>query len=476
MKINIKSIIYFTLSFIAFLFTGMFCYTTKLDLALIASFITLFCTYKIFKISVKHLNSFTLFFLLFYTLYTYSAVLTVFFDVDGRKLFTESTPESACAYLFVSTLGLVGMSIPYLLEIKQISIDKSLFFIKKNQFTVFALFFLAVAFIGEMTNIFRAGGFEILKYGKGFYQSKTGDILITIPSALLLKIGYFFLGLRMFLSYELNYLKVFKNKLFITAVTISLPLIIIYLSVGFRGHLLGVIIAYLIGYSYFICIDKIKPKIVLFIFLGYSSMAILYGVRGQLKHLFTSGNWERFNYYVFQEKSYLVYFNPAHNEFGAPYMNYIKFYNDKDNTLLYGESYLSGLLIPIPRFLFPFEKPLAITYKFRDKYFNSWKKSSRVAGSGFSYVMEAQWNFGLIGPFIVYFLSGCFFWLLEYFRNKKKFMLFFPLFYAIFFPFAQSIHRSSFGFLMANVIVVTILLLALVLIKLILPFKTSSEA
>ncbi|AUC82949.1 O-antigen polymerase [Lacinutrix sp. Bg11-31] len=468
MKTTSKSIIYLFVSLVGVLLTGLSCYFVKLNFALFFSLITLIFTYRIFKISIKRLNSFSFFFLLFYVLYTYAPVLTVLFDIDNRRLFRESTPESACLYLFVSTLGLFAMSIPYIISIKNVEIDKNQYSHKIKQFTLFTVAFVCVALLSEFINIYRAGGLGILSFGKAVYQAKTGGVFITLPSASFLKIGFFFLGLRMYLTYSNKFFAVLKNKLFLFVLLIASPIILIYLSVGFRGHLLGVFIAYLVGYSYYLSIHKIKRKVVLFLFLGYSSMAILYGIRGQLRHLFTSGNWERFDYYVFQKKSYLVYYNPANNEFGAPYMNYIKFYNDDDNELLYGSSYLDGFLIPIPRALLPFNKPKPITYTFKDRYFSSWN-TSRISGSGFSYVMEAQWNFGLFGPFLVYFFTGFFFWFLEYLRNKNKFILFMPLFYAMMLPFAQSIHRSSFGFIMANVIVISMLIVILVILKTIIP-------
>ncbi|AEH00883.1 O-antigen polymerase [Lacinutrix sp. 5H-3-7-4] len=474
MKTTFKSINYLFVSCIGVLLTGIACYFTQLNITVLFSLITLICSYNIFKISIKRLNSFTFFFLLFFTLYTYAPIITVLFEIDNRKLFLDSTPDAACLYLFISTLGLFGMSIPYIINIKNFETNRALYLNKVKQFTLFTVIFVLLAALSEFINIYRAGGFGILKYGKAVYQAKTGGLFITLPSASLLKIGFFFLGLRMYLTYGNSFFRVFKNKLFLFIILISSPIILIYLSVGFRGHLLGVFIAYFVGYCYYLSIYKIKKKVLFFIFLGYSAMAILYGIRGQLKHYFTSGNWDRFEYYVFEQKSYLEYYNPANNEFGAPYMNYIKFYNDDDNKLLYGKSYFEGFLIPIPRVLLPFEKPKPITYIFKDRYFSSWN-TSRISGSGFSFVMEAQWNFGILGSFFVYFLLGSFFWFLEYLRNRNKFILFLPLFYAMMLPLAQSIHRSSFGFLMANIIVITLLISVLVLLKKIIPNKIRKE-
>ena len=75
-----------------------------------------------------------------------------------------------------------------------------------------------------------------------------------------------------------------------------------------------------------------------------------------------------------------------------------------DYEFKYGESYVKGLLITIPSFLYPWEKPQQITYEFRDKYFAEEAKRSSIAGTAFSSIMESYWNFGYVGIVIMYII------------------------------------------------------------------------
>jgi len=447
------------------LLTGAAYGASHLGITVFTSLITLIFTFKVFKKSIGRFNSLTFFFLLFYVLYTYSPVLTILFDIDNRRIFTESTPEIACSYIFSSTLGLFSLSIPYMFVIKIKDFNGIEVVNRKKQFSLYAIFFIVVATLGELTNLFRAGGIELLASGKAIYQAATSDLFITFPTILFLQIGFFFLGLRLFITYGKNLKRIPKNILFLLIIIISTPVIVIYLSMGFRSPLLAIAIAFLMGISYFLVLKTIDRKIVFFVFVGYSLLAILFGVRGHLRLLFTTGDWGRFHQYIIKEKTFLYYYNPANNEFGAPFKNYTKFYKDKDKTpFLYGSSYFQGFYIIIPRKLLPFDKPTPISYKFRDKYFKEYT-ASRIAGSGFSSIMEAEWNFGIIGVSFVYFLTGCFFWLLEYLRNRYKFLFVFPLFYAMIVPMAQYYHRSSSGYMVSTTIFLCIFLLFLYLCK-----------
>ncbi len=466
MKTNSKNLLYLILSFLFLILTGVSAFFHELGLTIFFSLFSLFSTILLCKSSIIRVNSITFFFLLFYILYTYSGVLTVFYDVDTRLLFTSSTPEAASSFIFSSTLGLFGFSIPFLFLTRIKKIDKKEFYHKQKMFSIYALLFMGIATLGEFLNIFRAGGLSLLALGKAGYQSKTADLFITFPSALFLQVGFFFLGLRMFLKYETNFKKAPRNKILLLSLILGLPIIFIYLSIGFRSPLLAIAIAFIMGFSYFIEVKSISRKVTLTIFIGYSILAILFGIRGQLKLLFATGDWDAFKQYTFEEKAYLKYYNPANNEFGISYMNYATYYNDDDKVkLLYGSSYLEGFLIVIPRAILPFEKPLPISFRFRDRYFSGYKKHGRIAGTGFSSIIEPQWNFGLLGPFFVFFVIGCGLWVLEYYRNRYRYLFIFPVFYAMLVPLAQSFHRSSSGYYISYTIILFLFLFLLFFFK-----------
>ncbi len=420
-------------------------------------FIALAC-----RTSLGRLNNITAFFLLFFALYTYSPVLTVYFDADTRKLFESATLTSTCAYTALSTLALFGFSLPFLFFLPKRKFEKTFLMSKKKRFSQYTIFFLVLATFGELLNMYRAGGIGLLSQGKAVYQAEVGALFITIPSVFLLQIGLFFLGLRLYLTYEERILNLYKSKVLVVTMVLLTPILLLYFSIGFRSPLLAIAIAFLMGFSYFLSIKSINIKVLTFLFIGYSAMAILFGIRGQLKLLFLTGDWNAFNEYVIENKAYMRYYNPANNEFGASFMNYIKYHRSKEDTpLLLGQSYLEGFIIAIPGSLLPFEKPQSIAYKFRDLYFSEYKKNSRIAGTGFSSVMEAQWNFGVLGPFFIYFFVGCVCWLLEYLRNRYRLLFLFPLFYAMILPVAQSFHRSASGHYVSYIIFLSIFLVFL---------------
>lgn len=454
------------LAFIAFVITVIFSNFLMLGWALIFSIICFVFVFMACKKSLGRINNFCSFFLLFFALYTYSPVITVFYDVDSRELFSSATLNSSCEYIWLSTMAIFAFSLPFILNVPQIFFDKRKLKNDKRKYSQYALLFIILATFGELLNMYRAGGVRLLAYGKAVYQAEVGDLFLSVPSTFFLQTGTFFLGLRLYLSYEEKIINSFKSKILIISIIIIIPIMLLYFSIGFRSPILAISIAFIFGFTYFQSIRSLNRKVLSLLFIGYSALAILFGIRGQLKLLFTTGNLDAFNEYVIQNKSYLKYYNPANNEFGASFMNYIKFHKKEQITpLLYGQSYLEGVLISIPGALLPFEKPLPIDFKFRDLYFSEYKEASRISGTGFSSIMEAQWNFGILGPFLVYFILGSIVWLLEFYRNRYKYLFIFPVFYAMILPIAQSFHRSSSGFYVSYTILLIVFLLFLTIIK-----------
>ncbi|MBT8315754.1 MAG: oligosaccharide repeat unit polymerase [Maribacter sp.] len=472
MKIKKVVLVYFGLLIPMLITTILFSYFGALGWTLLLSFLCFTVICLICKASLGRLNNLTFFFLLFFALYTYAPVLTVYYNVDTRNLFASATPASSCAFTALSTLALFSFTIPFVFLLPSKPFNKVSLLRKKRKYTRYALLFLILATFGEILNMYRAGGLGLLSQGKAVYQAEVGALFITIPSVFLLQIALFFLGLRLYLTYESQVLRIFRSKIVFLSIFLITPILLLYFSIGFRSPLLAIAIAFLIGFTYFISIKSINIKLLGILFVGYSALAILFGIRGQLKLLFLTGDWDTFNEYVFENKAYLKYYNPANNEFGASFMNYIKFHEAKESTpLLYGQSYLEGFIIAIPGQLLPFDKPQSIGYKFRDLYFKEYKENSRIAGTGFSSIMEAQWNFGLLGPFVVYFVVGSITWVIEYFRNRYRFLSLFPLFYAMVLPLAQSFHRSSSGFYVSYVLFLSFFLLFLFIIKRIIVFR-----
>ena len=98
--------------------------------------------------------------------------------------------------------------------------------------------------------------------------------------------------------------------------------------------------------------------------------------------------------------------NPSTNEFGVGFANFNELYVSENYEFLFGKSYLQGFLITFPSFIYIGEKPQQITYVFRDTYFYSESLRSSIAGTGFSSILEAYWNFGFPGVLFMYIIFG----------------------------------------------------------------------
>jgi oligosaccharide repeat unit polymerase len=109
---------------------------------------------------------------------------------------------------------------------------------------------------------------------------------------------------------------------------------------------------------------------------------------------------------------------------------------------LFGRSYVDGLTIPIPRLIWP-EKPVSVTYQFRDEYFPAERERGTIAGTGFSSILEAYMNFGVAGIVAVYLLLGYCFGAFDGIAGRSLYWL--PrLAQALSMPFAFTLPRSSF--------------------------------
>lgn len=131
-----------------------------------------------------------------------------------------------------------------------------------------------------------------------------------------------------------------------------------------------------------------------------------------------------------------------------------------DYKYKYGETYVKGLLLCVPSFLYPGEKPQQITYEFRDKYFASEASRSSIAGTAFSSIMEAQWNFGYIGIVIMYIIYG---YTIKHIENKIKYKnIFNAVIYLCIAPCIIRFHRSALGDIVSYIILMWIIGLFLI--------------
>jgi len=304
-----------------------------------------------------------------------------------------------------------------------------------------ALVSVVLASVMELINFFRAGGLQTLALGKGAYIGAISDAGLILPSDTFFIIGIICLAIL-----------IIKNNKISFYILLSLPYVAIKFITGQRGGLFVPIFIIMLAFFYYK--DRkfysLKNLFLIFISLGLLSIMSIY--KSVIINT-VSNDMDLTYFYNYQhnnDKNSILF--SLFGELYAPSLNINEYLtaNENERTLMFGESYLIGLLQPIPQFLFPITKPKQITYVFRDKFFPSQAEVSSTAGTGFSSILEAMMNFGYIGVFLVYILVSRFIYLLEFFNRKKNNESFYTAIYLSFCLLAFTFHRFAFSFLFAN--------------------------
>ena len=275
---------------------------------------------------------------------------------------------------------------------------------------------LSTAF--EIINILRAGGMALLFLDKGQYQSITANMALTLPSGTMYSICGIFLG--MYIGIQKKLCDPHYKKTSLLIILILSPYIVFNVILGMRGALVSILLTSIISYSIFCPIKKISFKLIFLILLVYIIMVIIFTNRGIVSLLKKDPDtfWNLF----FTLDRYKNGLNPGNSEFGAPFFNFCIFYDKygMETDYLLGKSYIVGLVVFIPSFLYYGNKPQQITYQFRDEFFPSLGLKSQITGTGFSSLLEAYWNWSWLGIIVVYFIIGIILNLLDAQKNKTR--------------------------------------------------------
>ncbi|MFA0962050.1 O-antigen polymerase [Roseivirga sp. BDSF3-8] len=429
--------------------------------ALLLAVVAYALAFLLIKHSVKGYNTLAVLFLVFFFLYNYTAPITVVQGVEPEGYFGEATLPVTAEFIYQVSLALLAFSLPFVVIANRHGGHSPL---PAGRYTrrmlILAILLAAGASAGEVVNLLRAGGTSVLLQGKAVYQEATSDLFITIPSAFMAHLAFACLGFGLVGYYDGKLWRMVLNKKFLAFVVSILPVMLIYVVLGRRGPLLGWALSFIIGFTFLRYKRSVGLPVISLALVGYFLLAFLFVARAQIAIAIKTGDTERMMRELSRPERYEK-LNPAYNEFGAAFLNFTRFrLREKEvgEQRLYGESYLGAVLVPVPRFLLPFEKPPTITYRFRDMFYESEAKRSRIAGTGFSSVLEAYWNFGFLGVLPVYFLVGCLlFWAERRRASLKGYSILFVGAYLIFVPLMQSFHRSAFG-LPFGIVLVTLVL------------------
>lgn len=386
----------------------------------------------VFGIIKQHgqLFSLTMVFWIFHLIYGLSVPLTIVFGSYYSETFgTDNVKSNIYAFLIVFSIAsigfLLGCGINKKRSLKDVShVDIDGFKNKKNfkridigTLITGAYISAFVASVCEIINIMRVGGFGMLFIGKGAFQSAVGDLTLTLPSSNFYSICGMFIGLMIGVMKNQEIYKRLKIH-FIMPIVLLIPFLISKIILGQRGILISAILWGIACYSTLYPIKKVTFKLCAIAFVCYIFMVFLYTNRGVVSLLLT--NPDEFISIAFDPERFMSNFNPGSSEFGAAVGNFCVFYDKYgyDFPLKLGFTYLQGLVVPIPSFLYFGTKPQQITYAFRDEFFYSWTDRSRVASTGFSSILEAYMNWSFIGVLLVYFVIGIIIFKLDKARCK----------------------------------------------------------
>ena len=328
---------------------------------------------------------------------------------------------------------------------------------KINYLAKISYIIMLLGSIFQLINMYRIGGFTALFMDKAVYQARETDLTLTLPVTQFVNISIACISLY------IGYCRFKKNKInksiIIKEIIFSIPYLLQILLLGQRGNLLSMFIIFFVGFYYFKPLKHLKGKVLIIAILLYLLSVFLYTNRGITSLI--SNDRNLFYNKVSDISRYVDNINPGSNEFSVPFGNYNTVIISGHYNYKYGDSYLRGLLLSVPSFLYPGTKPVQITYEFRNNYFASFGEKSSISGTAFSSILEAYWNFGYVGVFVMYFIYGMVIIYIEKTHKKKK--EFYKLFYLLFTASIVSFSRTQLGGII-NVLLYTFIYMTITVI------------
>ncbi len=415
------------------------------------------------RIIAGNFSNITFLFCIFSIIYGLSGPITVQYGEGLGELFGNNFEIDIFLIVYdLSNIGfLMGVLFYRLLNKKKDNSKlKNILNIHRKKYIYLAILCMGLCSSFTIIDFIRVGGISTLMKGKAVYQAAISALTGTLPSDIFACISVELCSLYIILCKENR-----KNKnwiLILITVIIFIPFLAVNLFLGKRGILLSLILITFLTFTFFTPIIKISKKLIIIGIIVYLIMTFLYANRAIMSMLINDR--ETFKKIAFSKERIEKALNPGSSEFGAAFGNFNKLYTNKDYQFKFGETYLRGLVIWIPSFMYIGEKPQQITYEFRDSYFPSEAKRSSIAGTAFSSILEAYWNFGYLGVFVIYFMVAYLLQKLDlYWKNYSEFSF---LLYILISPFLISFHRSALGDIISNIILKALALLVFVYIPL----------
>lgn len=408
---------------------------------------------------LKNYASLTMAFLAFMFLYTYAGVAAVVWGSGLHPIFnTIYQPEIFIVYSNIAYSVLyLGFLINYnTMQVKKITDYKSIKLNNNKKIVNRAILTSIIALLMEFINFIRVGGLSAVALGKAYYGSQMSELSFTLPSEMFLIVSgiYFSLYISNHIYKEFRPI---KRKVILYIIPTSM-LFLLYIILGMRGVLLSYSMILLAGYLYKKTINKISLKLIILILIVYFLFAIIYSARASIGFfLIENRDFQGFMDVVFRKERIVDALLPT--EFTVAFGNFNQYITSTSNHILkLGSTYLVGLLIIIPGFLYPGTKPLQIVYEFRNAYFPSEAARGSIAGTGFSILLESYMNFGVFGIILTYFVIGLILAKLEKLRATNKNSILISAIYLSCFYFVAHFQRSSFADILSNIFMLLVVI------------------
>ena len=447
-----------------FLFTVLFSLLKLPNMSVVFGIIgSVFLLFNVKKIVCNYM-SISFLFTAFHTLYGLAGPISVVW-FDGLTS-TYGSEYNIFPYMIAYSLASIFYCIGFYFCSKKKNIKNDndyhdIISLKKSKLNNYRNYFLFIAqcgfflvFVFELINFLRAGGISTVIRGKAIYQAAVDELRFTLPTIQLSQVSIASLSVYLFISFNKNQ-SISKKGILFTCL-FFLPYLALLIFLARRGIILTYIIMFCLGFYQYKPMQKITKKAILIVVLLYFSLGLMFAARNNTKLIFS--DFKSFITKTFSKNNLITAFNPGKNEFGCTFGNFNRLYIRNDYNFLYGKSYIQGITHIVPSYFYVGEKPKLLMYEFRDKYFPRKAEISSIAGTAFSSILEAFWNFWYFGM-IVYAIYGYIICSIELKYKKKN--MFNLMKYFVFAPFIYEFHRSDFGHISYEIILCLLMILVI---------------
>lgn len=391
-------------------------------------------------------NTLLVVFAVFHALYGLSGSFAAVYGAPLQPIYTE--PYEVSRFLLNYSLATIGLALGVLLlrSGRAVGVAGSEWSRSPRLLALYSIVLGSAASAMEVVNLVRVGGVPVLLEGKALYQSLSADLPMNLPSDEVAMLAIAIMALAVGASLKSGWPprdRVPRLHMGAFALTL-LPLLAVAVWLGQRGLLLGWVLITLVGVTYGTSMRRITFAMGTIALVVYLGMGLIYASRGSRGAALYGGDWTAILKSTLARQAVLQAINPASNEFGATLGNFSEYLKAGTQAPGLGKSYLVSLVLPIPSSLYPGRKPQQIGYEFRDLVFPAEAERGSIAGTGYSSILEAYYNFREPGVLVVYALVGMVLVTVERYRARSA-SFWFAVTYLMFLPSAVIFHRTAFG-------------------------------